>query len=32
MATDTAQKLLSEITTDRVIIDMADDIEQLDPK
>ena len=31
MATDTAQKLLSEITTDRVIIDMADDIEQLDP-
>jgi len=31
MATNTAQKLVSEITTDRVIIDMADDIERLDP-
>ena len=31
MATTTAQKLVSEITTDRLIIDMADDIERLDP-
>jgi|GEM_PF-4231603 len=31
MATTTATKLVSEITTDRLIIDMADDIEKLDP-
>lgn len=31
MATTTAQKLVSEVTTDRLIIDMADDIERLDP-
>jgi len=31
MATTTAQKLVSEVTTDRLIIDMADDIEHLDP-
>tara|TARA_Y100000310_G_scaffold292578_1_gene321441 strand:+ start:6517 stop:7701 length:1185 start_codon:yes stop_codon:yes gene_type:complete len=31
MATTTAQKLVSEITADRLIIDMADDIERLDP-
>jgi len=30
MATTTAQKLVSEVTTDRLIIDMADDIERLD--
>lgn len=30
MAT-TAQKLVSEVTSDRLIIDMADEIEQLDP-
>jgi len=31
MATTTAQKLVSELTTDRLKIDMADDIEQLEP-